>query len=72
MKPITLKIDEEQFRLLEKVSQATHIPKSALIRKGIDLALQQAKEDILSLEIRQQIDALLHEDRELLKRLSHA
>lgn len=72
MKPITLKVDQRQFRLLDEVSKATHIPKSALVRKGIELVLRQAKEDILSTELRQEIDKLLVEDRDLLKRLAKA
>ena len=70
MKPISLKLDEKQLELLDKVSKATHIPKSALIRQGIDLIIQRAKEDVLSAEIRQEIDDLLSEDQELLKRLA--
>ena len=72
MKPITLKVDQKQFKMLNEVSKATHVPKSALVRKGIDLVLRQAKEDILSSELRRQIDQLLTEDRELLKRLAKA
>ena len=72
MRPITLKVEQKQFRMLSEVSKATHVPKSALVRKGIDLVLRQAKEDILSSELRQQIDQLLLEDRELLKRLAKA
>jgi hypothetical protein len=70
MKAMTLKLENNQIKLLEEVSRATQIPKSALVRKGIDLILQQAKEDILSLELRQEIDALLNEDQELLKKLA--
>jgi len=72
MRAISLKLEDQQLRLLEQVSRLTRIPKSALVRKGIDLVLQQAKEDVLSVEFRQQVDALLSEDRELLKRLAKA
>ena len=72
MRPITLKVDEKQFRLLDEVSKTTHIPKSALVRKGIDLVLNQTKADMLSPEIRREIDALLVEDKKLLKRLAKA
>lgn len=72
MKALTLKLEDQQLRLLNEVSQSTHIPKSALIRKGIELILRQTKEDILSLELRQEIDRLLKEDRTLLKRLAKA
>ena len=72
MKAITLKIDEKQLKLLEEVSISTHIPKSALIRKGIDLVLHQSKEDVLSPKLRQEIEGLLIEDKELLKRLAQA
>jgi Ribbon-helix-helix domain len=70
MKRISLKLDEKQLRLLKEVSRATNLPQSTLIRKGIDLALQQAREDIMNAEIQREIDNLLHEDLRLLKRLT--
>ena len=72
MKTISLKLHERQLKLLEKASKSTHIPKSSLVRKGIDLVLQQMKEDVLSVDFRREVDALLREDRELLKRLAKA
>ena len=72
MKPVSLKLDERQVKLLDEVSRNTHIPKSALVRKGIDLVLRQMKEDVISSELRREIDALLDEDRHLLKRLAKA
>ena len=72
MKAITLKVDDRQLKLLDDVSKATHVPKSALIRQGIDLVLRQTKEGLLSLELRQEIDKLLNEDRKLLNRLAKA
>ena len=70
MKAISLKVDDRQLKLLERVSKTTHIPKSVLVRKGIDLVLRQAKEDMLSVEFRREVDSLLREDHELLKRLA--
>lgn len=72
MKAMSLKLDERQLKLLEQVSQATHIPKSSLVRKGIDLILLQAKEDMISADFRREVDSLLSEDRDLLKRLAKA
>ncbi len=72
MKTISLKLNERQIKLLGDVSRSTKIPKSALIRKGIDLMLLQAKEDIVTAELRREIDELLSEDRQLLRRLSKA
>ena len=72
MKAISLKLDDRQLKLLEQVSRSTHIPKSALVRKGIDLVLLQAKEDVMSSDFRREVDALLSQDRELLKRLAKA
>ena len=72
MKAISLKLQERQLKLLEKASKSTHIPKSTLVRKGIDLVLQQMKEDVLSVDFRREVDALLGEDSELLKRLAKA
>lgn len=70
MKAISLKLDERQLKLLDEVSHATGIPKSALVRKGIDFILRQAKEDIITADLRREIDDLLREDSQLLRRLS--
>ena len=72
MKAISLKMDDRQLKLLEQASKATHIPKSALVRKGIDMVLSEMKENVISGELRREIDALLTEDKELLKRLAKA
>ena len=72
MKAISLKLDDRQLKLLEQVSRSTRIPKSALVRKGIELILLQAKEDVISSDFRREVDALLSQDRELLKRLAKA
>ena len=37
MKAISLKLEDRQLKLLEQVSRTTHIPKSSLVRKGIEL-----------------------------------
>ncbi len=70
MKAMSFKVEERQLKLLEQVSRTTHIPKSSLIRKGIELILLQVKEDILSPAFRREVDALLRQDAELLKRLA--
>ena len=72
MKAISLKLDDRQLKLLEAVSRATHVPKSSLVRQGIELILLRAKEDMLSADFRREVDALLSQDRELLKRLAKA
>lgn len=72
MRAISLKLEDRQLKLLDEVSRATRIPKSALVRKGIDLVLQQAKEDVITAHLRREIDDLLREDAQLLKRLSKA
>ena len=70
MKAISLKLEDRQLKLLEEASKASHIPKSTLIRQGIDLVLDRLREDVISPEFRREVDALLREDRELLKRLA--
>ena len=70
MKAISLKLDEHQLDLLDQMSRTTHISKSVLVRKGIDLILNQLKEDVVSTEFRQAVDNLLSEDKEVLKRLA--
>ena len=72
MKAMSLKLEEQQLKLLEQASRTTHIPKSTLVRKGIALVLQQLKHDVVSADFRREVDALLSEDRALLKRLAKA
>ena len=72
MKAISLKLDDRQLKLLEEVSRTTHVPKSSLIRQGIALMLLRAKEEVFSADFRREVDALLSQDRELLKRLAKA
>lgn len=72
LKPYTLKVEVKQLKILEELSKRTHIPKSALIRKGIELIVRQTSEDVLTPEIRQEIDQMLREDRGLLDRLAKA
>ncbi len=70
MKAISLKLEDRQLKLLEEVSRVSRIPKSALIRQGIDLVLERLRADIVSPELRREVDALLREDHALLKRLA--
>ena len=72
MKAISLKLESRQLRLLEQASKTTHIPKSALVRKGIDLVLQEIKSDVLSAEFRREVDVIVADDKELLRRLGDA
>ena len=72
MKAMSLKLDSRQLKLLEQLSRATRIPKSSLVRQGIEIILLQAKEEVISADFRREVDALLSEDRELLKRLAKA
>ena len=70
MKAISLKLEDRQVKLLEEVAKASRIPKSALSRRGIDLVLEQLKADVVSADFRREVDALLRQDHELLKRLA--
>jgi flagellar motor component MotA len=70
LKPISLKIKEQQLKLLEALSRETHIPKSSLIRQGIDLIIRQHKEDVVSADLQREINALIKEDEQLLRRLA--
>ena len=72
MKAISLKLEDRQLELLEQVSRLTRVPKSALVRKGIDLVLQQSKQDVISDVFRREVDTLLRRDHTLLKRLAKA
>ena len=72
LKPYTLKIEEKYLKILDTLSKRTHVPKSALIRKGIEMVVRETSEDVLTPELRSEIDQLLHEDRNLLNRLAQA
>jgi len=72
LKPISLKIEETQLKILDAVSKETHIPKTTLIRQGIDLVLRRHKEDAVSAHLQKEINTLLTEDKKLLKRLAKA
>lgn len=72
LRPISLKLKESQMKLLEAISREAHVPKSTLIRQGIDLILRQHKEDIISADLQQKIRNLLKEDRDLLKKLAQS
>jgi predicted DNA-binding protein len=67
MKTIRLKLEDRQAELLDRLSKTAGIPKSALVRKGIDMVLRQMREDIISVELQREIDALLREDTEFLR-----
>ena len=69
MKSISLKIEKNQLKLLEALAKETHIPKSKLIRDGIDLIIRKHKEDVVSLDLQEEIDMLINEDKELLKKV---
>lgn len=70
MKTIRVQLGNRQAELLDQLSKATGISKSALVRKGIDMVLRQMSEDIISVELQREIDVLLREDTELLSRLA--
>ena len=72
LKAFTTKLDEKTLATLKKVSGRTKIPQSELVREGISLALRRYAEDVLTPELREEVENLLAEDRGLLKRLSKA
>lgn len=70
MKPLSIKIEEAQLKLLEALSRETRIPKSTLIREGIDMVIRQHKEDVVSADLQQEIATLIKEDKALLEKLA--
>lgn len=72
LKPISIKIEEKQLKLLDALSRETHIPKSALIRDGIELVIRHHKEDVVSPDLQKEIAAMLKEDQTLLDKLAKA
>lgn len=72
LKAFTTKLDEKTLETLKKVSERTRIPQSELVREGISLALRRYAEDVLTPELRDEIESLLKEDAGLLKRLAKA
>ncbi len=72
LKAFTTKLDEKTVKALKAVSERTRIPQSELVREGVELALRRHAEDIISPQLRQDIEELLREDKSLLQRLSQA
>ena len=70
MIPVSFKVEKRQFKLLNKLALETNIPKSVLIRQGIDLLLLRSKEEVMTPGLRREIEALLAEDQQVLKRLA--
>ena len=72
LKAYTTKLDEKTLKALKAVSERTRIPQSELVREGVELALRRHSEDVVSPELRREIEDLLREDKGLLRRLSKA
>ena len=72
LKAYTTKLDEKTLKALKAVSERTRIPQSELVREGVELALRRHAEDVVSPQLRQDIEELLREDKGLLQRLSKA
>lgn len=70
LKPFTTKLDAKLLEALKAVSEKTRIPQSELVREGVTLALRRHQEDIVTPDLRKEIESLLQEDRGLLKRLA--
>jgi len=70
LKAFTTKLDARLLETLKAVSEKTHIPQAELVREGLALALRRHQEDIVSPDLRREIEALLLEDRGVLKRLA--
>lgn len=72
LKAFTTKLDARTLKALKAVSTRTRIPQSELVREGIELALRRHAEDVISPGLRDEIEAILAEDRGLLGRLAKA
>ncbi len=72
LKAFTTKLDEKTVKALKAVSERTRIPQSELVREGVELALRRHAEDIISPDLRRDIEELLREDKSVLQRLAKA
>lgn len=72
LKAYTTKLDDKMLKALKAVSERTRIPQSELVREGVELALRRHAEDVVSADLRREIEELLNEDKGLLQRLSKA
>lgn len=64
------KLPKEQLKAIKKLSEKTRIPQSELIREGIHLVLLRYEEDVVTPQLRKEIDSLLQKDAKLLERLA--
>lgn len=71
-KILVTRVDARMIGALKAVSKRTRIPQSELVREGIAFVLRRHAEDSVTPELKEDIDALLREDAELLNRLSKA
>ncbi|MBI2069034.1 MAG: ribbon-helix-helix domain-containing protein [Elusimicrobia bacterium] len=72
LKPFTTKLDKKTIDALKALSLKTRIPQSELVREGIALVLRRHAEDVITPYLRTEVEDLLQEDRNLLRRLSDA
>ncbi len=67
--PFSTKLTAEQIEALKAISQRTHIPQAVLVRKAVDILIDElgdeSSEDFLSL-----LKKRVKEDKPLLKRLA--
>jgi predicted DNA-binding protein len=69
LKPFNTKLKEEQIRLLDEISERTHIPKSRLVRQAIDLLIAEYQNDVITPQFVRLVDESISENLHLLKRL---
>ena len=72
MVPFTMKLEKNQAKLIEAIAKKTHVPKSSLIREGVELVIQKYREEVITSELRQLVDQSVQEDIQLLCKLAKA
>ncbi len=72
LKAMTLNVDERQVRRLDRIARETRIPKSELVREGIDLAIRKYEDGRITADFRNLVDQTIRDDSRLLKRLKDA
>lgn len=70
MVAFTMKLEKTQAKLLDAITKRTNIPKSSLVRQGVEFVIKKYQEEVINPELRKLLDKNLRQDLGLLKRLA--
>ena len=66
------KLTPEQIKALRKISEKTHIPQAVLVRRAVDILIEELSKKAASLDFLNLVKKKVKEDKGLLKRLAES